>query len=64
MPPTINVASGTVCDGWNNPVDALNTLGLEAEVIRRLNALPESDRTVYVTGHSRGGALVSDAAGG
>ncbi|WIA14116.1 hypothetical protein OEZ85_002660 [Tetradesmus obliquus] len=59
VPPTTNVASGTVCDGWNNPVDALNTLGLEAEVIRRLNALPESDRTVYVTGHSRGGALAA-----
>jgi hypothetical protein len=56
--PTTNSASGTVCDGWERPVTDLMALGLMDDVIRRLNALPAADRVVYVTGHSRGGALV------
>jgi hypothetical protein len=53
-----NVASGTVCDGWDRPVTDLMALGLMDDVLRRLRALPPADRVVYVTGHSRGGALV------
>jgi hypothetical protein len=47
-----------VCDGWNTPVEDLIGLGLLDEVLRRLEALPAADWAVYVTGHSRGGALV------
>lgn len=56
--PSSNIASGAVCNGWNTPVEDLISLGLLQDVLRRLNALQASDRTVYVTGHSRGGALV------
>jgi alpha-beta hydrolase superfamily lysophospholipase len=49
-----------VCDGWSTPVNDLIALGLQAEVLRRLNAFTTpADRTVYVVGHSRGGSLVS-----
>jgi hypothetical protein len=48
-----------VCHGWNTPVDDLMALGLQDEVLRRLNSFTSpADRTVYVVGHSRGGALV------
>jgi hypothetical protein len=58
--PTTDPASGSVCDGWNTPVNDLIALGLQAEVLRRLNAFKSpADRTVYVAGHSRGGSLVS-----
>jgi hypothetical protein len=53
-----NLAAGAVCKGWKKPVADLITLGLMDDVICRLNALAPSDRTVYVAGHSRGGALV------
>jgi hypothetical protein len=61
IPPTTNPASGTVCDGWDRPVTDLMALGLMDDVLRKLNALPPADRVVYVTGHSRGGALVGVA---
>jgi hypothetical protein len=61
VPPTTNPASATVCDGWERPVADLMALGLMNDVIRRLNALAPADRVVYVTGHSRGGALVGVA---
>ncbi|KAF6265670.1 hypothetical protein COO60DRAFT_1683903 [Scenedesmus sp. NREL 46B-D3] len=57
--PSSNIASGAVCNGWNTPVEDLISLGLLQDVLRRLNALQASDRTVYVTGHSRGGALAA-----
>jgi hypothetical protein len=59
VPSTPTAASGTVCTGWEKPVADLILLDLMDDVIRRLNAMPEADRTVYVAGHSRGGALVS-----
>lgn len=59
--PSDDPASGSVCDGWNTPVVDLIALGLLKDVLLRLDALPSADRTVYVTGHSRGGALVSQA---
>jgi hypothetical protein len=59
--PTDEPASGRVCSGWNTLVDDLNTLGLQAEVLRRLNAFTSpADKAVYVVGHSREGALVGD----
>jgi poly(3-hydroxybutyrate) depolymerase len=39
-------------------VNDLNALGLVDDVVARLNRLPAADRAIYVTGHSRGGALV------
>ncbi|WIA34286.1 hypothetical protein OEZ86_012626 [Tetradesmus obliquus] len=59
VPPTTDPASGNVCNGWETPVDDLIALGLQAEIVRRLTALPAANRTVYVVGHSRGGALAS-----
>lgn len=56
--PTGDPASGNVCNGWNTPVEDLIGLNLLVEVKRRLWTLPEEHRTVYVVGHSRGGALV------
>ncbi|WIA34287.1 hypothetical protein OEZ86_012627 [Tetradesmus obliquus] len=57
--PSNDAASGQVCNGWNTPVEDLIALGLQAEVLRRLEKLPAADRTVYITGHSRGGALAA-----
>ncbi|WIA34285.1 hypothetical protein OEZ86_012625 [Tetradesmus obliquus] len=57
--PTGDPASGNVCNGWNTPVEDLIGLNLLVEVKRRLWTLPEEHRTVYVVGHSRGGALAS-----
>ncbi|WIA34284.1 hypothetical protein OEZ86_012624 [Tetradesmus obliquus] len=63
--PSDDPASGSVCDGWNTPVVDLIALGLLKDVLLRLDALPSADRTgpvdgtVYVTGHSRGGALAA-----
>uniref|UniRef100_A0A383VHB2 Fungal lipase-type domain-containing protein n=1 Tax=Tetradesmus obliquus TaxID=3088 RepID=A0A383VHB2_TETOB len=57
--PSDDPASGSVCDGWNTPVVDLIALGLLKDVLLRLDALPPADRTVYVTGHSRGGALAA-----
>jgi hypothetical protein len=57
-PTTPFAASGAVCNGWEKPVADLIDQGLAGDVIRRLNALAQAERTVYVAGHSRGGALV------
>jgi len=56
--PTSDAASGVVCNGWNTPVVDLINLGLQADVLRRLNAASPAGRTVYVVGHSRGATLV------
>jgi hypothetical protein len=50
---------GRVCDGYLKPVNDLISLGLMQVVKTRLAAMAPADRTVFISGHSRGGALVS-----